>query len=169
MKELWLPVVGFEGLYEVSNFAQVRSLRAWRGVSRRLMSPYHHNNGYPMVDLYVNGVRKKCTVHQLVMEAFVGPRPEDMHIRHGEAGQRCSYLSNLSYGTSSDNNGVDKRRDGTDNRGEKHNMVKVTESQVVEIRARCATGEMQKDLALEYGLTTSALNCIVLRKSWKHV
>jgi hypothetical protein len=72
----WKPIWGYEGMYEVSNKGEVRSLdridsagRKLRGVTlRQHVSP----NGYSMVSLCEAGKRAQKTVHKLVAEAFHG-------------------------------------------------------------------------------------------------
>lgn len=85
--ETWLPVVGFERFFEVSNLGNVRSLphevRHWCGrmipKPGGLLTQSRHSGGYRLVALR-NG--KKQYVHRLVMEAFVGPAPERHDVNH---------------------------------------------------------------------------------------
>lgn len=109
-EEHWLPIVGYEGLYEVSNQGRVRSLDrkedSGRGSSRprrgQILKP-RLRSGYISVHLSRLGIAVDRTVHSLVMEAFSGPRPDGMQVRHGNGDRTDSRLSNLSYGTQSDN------------------------------------------------------------------
>lgn len=131
MNEQWRPVVGYEGYYEVSDQGRVRSVDRVVGRNGGLASgrPVHirgrmrklHRNvvsGYLCVGLTKDGVGSTRTVHGLVMEAFVGPCPDGMEIRHLDGDPENSFRSNLSYSTHSDNV-MDKRAHGTD-----HNLVK---------------------------------------------
>lgn len=74
-KELWRPVVGYEGLYEVSNFGRVRSLgnRTHKGVH---ILKQANKGKYLFVELCKDGVRKQFLVHRLVAQAFI-PNPEN--------------------------------------------------------------------------------------------
>ena len=63
--EVWKPVKGYEGLYEVSNLGNVRSL--YKG---KPMKPSPNSMGYLITNLYKNGQRKFYSVHRLVAEAF---------------------------------------------------------------------------------------------------
>jgi len=110
--EEWRPVVGYEGAYEVSDQGRVRSLeRRVRLVTRqageptRLVSPRVLRPG-PMASGHLSvaiGKGNSRLVHQLVLEAFVGPRPigwDSLHLDHNPANNA---LSNLRYGTRSEN------------------------------------------------------------------
>jgi hypothetical protein len=117
-EEQWRPVVGYEGLYEVSDLGRVRSTRrrgAVGGIAKQFVS---NRNGYWVVNLHRPGGHAHRTVHGMVMESFVGPRPAGMDIRHLDGNPQNARLSNLAYGTRSENN-LDKRLHGTD-----HNVRK---------------------------------------------
>lgn len=104
MTERWLPVVGWEGLYEVSDQGRVRSLDRWvlnktrRG---RVLTPHLHPYGY--VDLCRDATRMKTTVHSLVASAFLGPRPAGMEARHLDGNHLNNRVENLKWGTHSEN------------------------------------------------------------------
>lgn len=117
--ERWLPVVGFEGLYEVSDHGRVRSLdhldrfgRLHRGRVMRTGVRGHrsHNVG---VTLSRQGEKQKLrTVHQLVLEAFVGPRPDGMWGLHWDDDPYNNHLDNLRWGYPYQN-GTDAVRNGS--------------------------------------------------------
>lgn len=119
--ECWLPIEGYEDLYEVSDWARVRSLdrvlpHTRLGTYRRrgrLLVQFVDQQGYLRVRLDRDRYRWSRQVHKLVAPAFLGPCPEGLIVRHGPNGQQDNRPSNLSYGTHSENN-RDKRRDGTD-------------------------------------------------------
>lgn len=111
--ERWVAVPDWEGLYEVSDFGRVRSLdrqvhiagpkphvRTQRG---RILSAPIDNHGYPHVVLYRGSDRRNYGAHVLVMLAFVGPRPAGCVTRHLSGDSTDCRLSNLTYGTQSEN------------------------------------------------------------------
>lgn len=111
--ENWLPIAGYEGLYEVSDLGRVRSLPrvVQYGGSRRgtsatipggLMSP--HGKLYPMVKLAKGGKKSSFNIHQLVLEAFVGPRPEGYVACHCDGDESNNAVSNLRWDTVTENN-----------------------------------------------------------------
>lgn len=173
--ERWLPVAGYEGLYEVSDQGRVRSLprlatcgryQGKRRVPGGVMSGSRHAFGYSMVILCAgDGTRKCYTVHGLVLTAFVGPRPEGAECRHLDGDPRNSRLSNLAWGSHRENE-ADKWEHGTRGVGSRSTAPKLTEADVVAIRKDQRT---QREIAKAYGITQSNVSCIKLRKSWKHV
>ena len=83
-EEIWKPIKGLEGFYEVSNFARVKSLTrmvkrshtVYYNVKGCMMKPYTDNRGYKTIILVdAQGKIHRCKVHRLVAEAFI-PNPE---------------------------------------------------------------------------------------------
>ena len=107
MTEEWRPVV--EGEFEVSNLGRVRSLDRVikRGDNRmtlkgRIRKLSRNRHGYMVVKFYDRG--PVLYVHHLVLTAFDGPRPAGMtHIRHLNGNPADNRLTNLAYGTPSEN------------------------------------------------------------------
>ncbi len=118
--ERWRDVVGYEGVYQVSDLGRVRSVnRVVRGALRgpkklkgRVIRLNPDRYGHLKVQLCKEGVGTTVHVHRLVLAAWVGPCPEGEEVRHGPAGVADNSVGNLCYGTRSENN-LDKRRDGT--------------------------------------------------------
>lgn len=108
--EEWRPVLGAEDSYEVSDLGRVRSVDryvrcGWRGAGRRLvlgriLRPGRMVSGHLSVAIGKNNSR---TVHSLVMQAFVGPPPEGLEVRHLDGVPSNNVRSNLKYGTRSEN------------------------------------------------------------------
>lgn len=176
--ERWLPVVGFEGLYEVSDLGRVRSLPRYieqmgrwgkpmsRWMKGGILALGPHTGGYNAVHLYKDGRQRATVLHIVVAEAFLGPRPAGMEVLHNDGDKKNCAVGNLRYGTKLENE-ADKELHGTRLRGEKHVSAKLTEADVKKIRA--SVGIPQQDLADHYGCTFSNISAIQLRKSWKHV
>jgi len=105
--EVWLPIRGYEGIYEVSNYGRVRSLpRTYIRichVKKRILSTKSGPDGYPRANLCVDGKPATRLVHQLVAEAFIGPCPPGKLVCHNDGTRKNSKLSNLRYDTNSGN------------------------------------------------------------------
>lgn len=175
-KERWLPVVGWEGFYEVSDLGRVRSLdrmgptrwktrRLYRG---RIMSLGRHRFGYPRVGLSRNGRYSYYCVHTLVLMAFVGPAPEGYECAHENGDSTNSRLSNLRWATRTANN-RDKDRHGTHIQGERNPKARLTGSKVNTIRDGLGAGELPSDLAREYDVSVATISAIKHRRTWRHL
>lgn len=105
----WVPVAGYEGVYEVSDTGLVRGLS--RGTLRTLKP--RSSGPYPSVNLCRRGTKRSARIHNLVAHAFLGPRPAGLQVRHLDGNPLNNSVSNLAYGTASEN-ALDKRRHGTD-------------------------------------------------------
>lgn len=123
MPEMWKPVVGYEGLYEVSDLGNVRSVdrTVWhsRGFEMTLKGkPLAQNprGGYLRACLTKDGKHKTISVHKLVLEAFVGKRPDGQDICHNNGNRTDNRLTNLRYDTKS-GNAKDMVKHGTHNFG----------------------------------------------------
>jgi hypothetical protein len=168
-QEEWRPAVGYDGRYEVSNLGRIRSTRGLFG--SRTLNGSTKGNRYWRVTLTKDGRQRTPAIHTLVLTAFAGPRPPGMQGCHDDDNPANNRLTNLYWGTSSQNNRDKVRNGGHDpRRGESSNFAKLTASQVLEIRARYTAGGIsQRALAREYGISRSAVGLILLRKTWAHI
>lgn len=169
-------MVGYEGYYEISNQARIRSLDRVRysknGVSWVIPGAMKkcppNDRGYPHVSLYKNGRGKTTRVHCLVAEAFLGPRPIGYQICHNDGCRANSWAENLRYGTVSENQ-LDRAIHGTSNAGDRSAHNKLTENEVREIRAAPYYRGLTRDLSRTYRVTTATVSNIRHRKMWRHL
>jgi len=110
--QTWLPVPGWEGLYEVSDLGLVWSNYKWQKRQGHLLKTPVDNRNYQQVNLSGGGVKKHTHVHVLVAMAFHGPCPPGMECRHLDGNRSNNAASNLAWGTTSENN-YDLVRHGT--------------------------------------------------------
>lgn len=119
-QEQWRPVVGYEGLYEVSSHGRVRSLDRivpYKDGRKRFAQGQHLRQSRggtarrPLVALGF-GTHHKHEVHVLVAAAFLGPRPTGMQICHNDGNPANNTVENLRYDTPSENM-QDSLRHGT--------------------------------------------------------
>ena len=111
MSEIWRPVSGYEGYYEVSNIGRVRSVPRTREVKSRyggtalrtdkgaLMSPVNHGNGYLYVTLARDGLRINHYIHRLVAFAFCDGADERLVVDHKDGDKRNNHCDNLEWVT----------------------------------------------------------------------
>lgn len=109
-REIWKDVKGYEGLYQVSNFGEIkhlpydfRNISGTHHINERKLIPHTNNNGYYMVDLYKNNKRKTLLLHRLVAQAFVENPNNYPIVNHKDNTPSNCNASNLEWCTLSYN------------------------------------------------------------------
>ncbi len=169
--ETWKSVLGYGGLYEVSDQGRVRSLDrvvesygGREGLRRgRVLRP-GGGGPYSSVQLSMAGRVRTVRIHTLVLEAFVGPRPDGLEACHANGDPADNRLTNLRWDTRVANC-ADRARHGRTRRGERHHNAVLSDQDVHEIRRRRAAGETGVSLAAEFGVSPAQISRVVHRKS----
>jgi integrase len=92
MPEKWHDIAGYDGVYQVSDLGQVRNIQ-----SGKILHPTKLKNGRIYVTLSSAGFQKKCTIHSLVGDGFIGECPAGHEIRHKDGDYAHNELENLEY------------------------------------------------------------------------
>ena len=101
--EEWKPVIGYEGIYEVSDCGNVRSLNYNKSGKVKLLKQITAKDGYLVVCLHKNGKQKEGKVHRLVATAFI-PNPDNKPcIDHISTIRNDNRVENLRWATSMEN------------------------------------------------------------------
>lgn len=104
-EEIWRPIVGYEGLYEVSSYGRVRSLDRYVKYSNgpihlhkgMILNPEKDKDGYLQVILYNNGKIHQIKIHRLVAQAFI-PNPQDLpQVNHKDEVKTNNSVDNLEW------------------------------------------------------------------------
>lgn len=162
MTEQWRKVPNWP-TYSVSNYGRVVGPR---GV---VLKPDTIKGGYQRVSLCATPRVWRPTIHRLVLAAFRGEAPESAPFaRHLDGNSGNNRLSNLQWGTKSDNE-ADKVRHGTSNRGVGNGRAKLTLDDVREVRRRLTHGETQIAVARAMGIPAVTVNHIHTGRSWGHI
>ena len=170
--EEWRPVPGFPR-YEASSLGRVRSVPYVDGMGRprkqRMMTP-QVNYGHWTIALVrsVGAKQERLTLGRVVLEAFgFTPGPGEI-VLHGARGRDCNELSNLSFGSYTQNNGADRRRDGTRLANCDHPRTHLSEADVRQIRSM--RGKMtQEEIGQLFSIDQTTVSNIQLRKSFQEV
>lgn len=109
--------------------------------------------------------RVRMQVHRLVAMAYHGLPLDMQHCRHLNGISTDNRPSNLAWGSAVDN-ARDAIRHGTLGPGMKARNRKLTDTQVLEIRARCASGESHAKLSVEYGISQGYIPILVKGHAW---
>lgn len=185
--EVWQQIPGAPN-YDVSNHGRVRSWcrprKFMKGTTRsdrpRLMRLQRSDRGYYSVGLFIHAVVTRRRVHQLVLEAFVGPCPPGMETRHLDGDRGNNRLGNLAWGTKIENS-RDRDRHGTTVRGERHPSRQMPEcllrgerhpgARLTEEQALAALGssESRKVLAARFNVSLATIHDLKGGRSWLHL
>lgn len=103
MNEVWKPIEGTDGKYEVSNHGRVRSNNYLGHGEQQVLALSPDKKGYLRVRVYKGSYRATCKVHRLVAEAFI---PNDNclpQVNHKDGNKQNNHYDNLEWVTNADN------------------------------------------------------------------
>lgn len=107
--EEWKDVVGYEGLYKISNYGNVKALKSWDVNKRKyidkehLLTPTDNGNGYFIVSLRKLGNRRNHYIHRLVAQHFID-NPNNLNVvNHKDYDKMNNTVSNLEWVTQKQN------------------------------------------------------------------
>lgn len=106
-KEEWKDVLGYEGIYEISNIGNIRSYK-----TKKIRKTQKNKEGYERVELWKDGKRKVLLVHRLVAEAFIpnDNNKDNVNYKDGDKTNNCA--NNLEWVTYKEHNKRRKKKQG---------------------------------------------------------
>lgn len=135
----------------------------------KLINSFAFEDGYICVSLIKNGKTKFTGLHRLVANAFI-PNPENKpQVNHKDGNKHNNSIDNLEWATIVENiqhafdTGLNQAK-----KGEKSHLSKLTEKEVLEIRA-LGKSVSAIELGLKYGVNNQAIYKILSRQRWKHI
>lgn len=173
--EEWRPVVGYEGLYEVSSIGRIKRIQIYGRPIQRFLSSNKGKRGYIPINLCKNGKSKKELIHRIVLTAFRGPPLPTHESCHSNGIASDNRIENLRWDTHV-SNCADRKTHGTHAggchmalAGEAHHQSKLTMKDVHRIREASLFGADLYDLASIYDVSYNAIWSVTTRKSWTHI
>jgi hypothetical protein len=156
MKEIFKDIQGFEGLYQVSNLGNVKSLNYNHTGKEKILKPAKNNKGYLMVNLYKEGKQKTCKIHRLVAQSFI-ENPQNLpQVNHKNEIKTDNASSNLEWCTNEYNNNYGTRNqrvaESNTNNPNKSKPVLCVETGKI----YSSTNEVQRELGFSQGNISSA-------------
>lgn len=171
MDELWRPVVGYEGWYEVSNLGEVKRVMPGTGTRCRVLKPYLDTKGYYSYTLTVLGKQKDHLAHRIVAYAWIENAKDRPCINHIDSNRKNNVVSNLEWVTYKENTNhciKNGRFNGHLHslKGEKNPKSKLSEKDILKIRK---SRKLLTEIAEEFGITSGYASLIRCNRVWKHI
>jgi hypothetical protein len=173
----WRPIKDYEGLYEVSNYGDIKRLGrtitypCGRKVVLKDMirARCQNSSGYTIVDLTKNRKGKSYRVHILVAQAFI-PNPDNKsQVNHKDFNKTNNHIDNLEWVHPIENtrHAINSKKH---NHGEIHYEAKITNNDAKEIyRLYALEGVSAKLVAKKFNITTNIVYNIKTKRTWKHI
>ncbi len=160
-QELWKDIVGYEGMYQVSDMGRVRRIMGYQCLMDRIIKlKFSTRGGYTQVRLTKDNVRKERLVKHLVLDHFCGLRPTPKHeAQHLNCNPKDPRLTNLRWGIPSDR----IYKSGIPNAG------RLTRSSVESIRDLNRQGLSRRRLAEIFNVCLSTIYLIVNNETWRNI
>lgn len=171
MKEIWKPVVGWEGWYKVSNKGRVKRIKLGRGrLKPRILDGHLNNKGYIRVILTRNNKTKDLYAHRLVAQAFISNPDNKPEVNHKDGQRTFNWPSNLEWMTRLENvrHGINTLK--TQITGEKHPNSKLKNKDILEIRGIISLGCYSlTEIGQMFGVSGKNIHAIKAGKTWRHI
>ena len=151
---------------------KVRGGKGKIGTTWRQMKPHKKFRDtccYYAIILCNNKKSQLIYVHKLILEAFIGPRPEGMECCHNDGNGLNNNLSNIRWDTKK-GNCLDRIKHGTQVRGVQCHFSKLDDNKIREIRLLYSMGSYSYvQLAKQYGVVDDSISNIIKGLTWRHV
>lgn len=166
-EEIWKPILGYEGYYEISNTGRVKSLprKGKGGHSGKILMP-QVSSGYHKVCLCLNQQKLQKQIHRLVASAFIPNPLNKPEVNHINLNKFDNMLSNLEWVTSSENTihaynlGIIKKPT---------NKTKLKENDIHIIRDMIKNGISTREICKKYNVSFNTINYVKRGLSWAQI
>lgn len=168
--EIWKDVVGFEGIYQVSNLGRVKRIKQSAGAKAgRVLKETLGRKGYVYLKLRKEGRRKRLSLSRLVAQAFI-PNPENKpEVNHKNGIKAFNWPENLEWVTHSENHLHRSRILGV-GIGEKHGRAKLKNKDIPIIRRLLREGHLfQREIGEMFGVGRTTVSAINNKRNWAHI
>jgi hypothetical protein len=166
MEEIWKDVPGYEGLYQVSNIGNIKSLPKRRVKEDKILKfniNVRHN--YASVVFTKDGIKKSLRVNRLVALAFI-PNPKNKcFVNHIDSNRLNNRIENLEWVTVKENS-EHALKNGRVPIGECSYFSKLTNEQAKYIKY---SNKSPKELLREFNISSGAIYHIIRGRTWKHI
>lgn len=152
--ETWKDVIGYEGIYQVSDLGNLRSLNYKRTGKIQLLKPARDNKGYLRTAFMKDGNLKTIKVHRIVAQTFLGISKDYPQVNHINGIKHDNRLENLEWCNNSQNQihainlGLTKNKKRPLN--EVNKKIKISDELLLSIFEEYKNGASKRSLAKKY-------------------
>lgn len=177
-REVWRNIKGYEGIYQVSNYGNIKSLERFfiknrkGGKSRmavylpeKIKNKNYNPNGYLNMYLWDKGYSEHVLIHRIVAIYFIPNIDNHPQVLHKDDNPKNARWDNLEWGTQSKNI-QDAANRGRGFRGSKNGMAKLKDEDIPHIRKLISEGVPSRKIAKMFGVTKTPILWIRNNKSW---
>lgn len=177
INEFWLPIRGYESLYEVSNWGRIKSLEkvilysnGRRYLYEEKILKLNPSNGYKTISLVKDKAKLTHMVHRLVAIAFKENPLNKPFVNHEDGDRSNNYYLNLNWSTNSENQLHSYNILGNKSvMGENNGASKLKKNDVLTIRELHLTGISQSQLGRLFSVCQESIRKIIYKETWAHV
>lgn len=171
--EEWKPIMGYDELYEVSNFGRVKrskksymvTLKRSINLKERILKGEIDKDGYHIVVLRKNNTPKKKKVHRLVAQAFVPNLENKPQVNHIDSIRNNNISTNLEW-TYPLENSLHMKNLNRQAKGSKIGNSKLRKNDILYIRKSVLS---VKELSIIFLVHESCIRKILNKETWKHL
>jgi len=166
--EVFKDIVGYKGLYQISNLGRIKSLK---GRCPIIMRTRTNKRGYIQTHLHSHGYKTK-TVHRLVAVAFINNKENKPCVNHKNGIKTDNRVENLEWSTYKENtnHSIDIGVMSFNHvRGINHYRAKLNVYDVLEIRKKLSSGATGVLISKKYNVSNALVSKIKSNKLWKHI
>jgi hypothetical protein len=170
IQEIWKPIINYEGLYEISNYGRIKSLKR-NTANERIRKSYKNKDGHLQIILCKNGRCEQFYIHRLVLETFIGPCPMGMECCHNDSNGENNFIGNLRWDTRSENI-KDSIKHGTwiKTKMSRISRAKLNDWTVRIIKHLLKSGKFtQKEIGKIFNVTGNTICHINTDRTWNHI
>jgi hypothetical protein len=160
-KEIWMDVIGYEGLYEVSNMGRIKN-KKYNGC--HITKGTKNAKGYFYIGLTNKGC-KTISVHRLVALIFLPNPLNKKTVNHIDGNKSNNFLNNLEWVSHKENMKHGYKNGLINNKGMRSGKAKLTDKQVKEIKEN-PNNLSQKELSKNYNISQQNISAILNGLTW---
>lgn len=170
--EIFKDIIGYEGIYQISNLGRVKSLKRFvdnhsglkKQLKEKILKNHISKTGYYVIDLKNNSLRKTFKVHRLIAIMFISKVNGKDFVNHIDGNKLNNSIDNLEWCTISENNKHAELTGLKNDSGVNNSKSKLTKENVLFIRQ---SSLKLKELSEMFGINQSGVSKIRKFKTYK--